>query len=296
MSAVRFADPKRARELERERQQFLHGKPQSPTKLTAGWRCLVQVAGGRVQVWSRRGGDFTARLPELQALSGLGDVVLDGELVVVTDDGRADFELLSNRVMARSRRLAPEYPVNLYVFDLLRHNGRDVCGRPWTARRKILDRLNLSEKASRVVVTVSYTDDGYAMHQATLTVGAEGTVSKKADSVYVPGQRVRWWTKTKHRRTGVFPVVGWRPSTPFRAGGLIVADEGEPIGVATLSLREPDRAGLVGLLQRFGRSHPTGTITIPEACLTATVRHTSRTPTHGLLREAVVVAVQPTVT
>jgi ATP-dependent DNA ligase len=70
---------------------------------------------------------------------------------------------------------------------------------------------------------VSYTGDGEAMHQATLAVGAEGTVSKEAASVYVPGRRVSWWTKTKHRRTAVFPVIGWRPSTPFRPGGLIVA-------------------------------------------------------------------------
>jgi bifunctional non-homologous end joining protein LigD len=59
-----------------------------------GWRCLVDVSGGRVQVWSRRGGDYTARLHELQSLSCLGDAVLDGDLVVITDDGRADFELL----------------------------------------------------------------------------------------------------------------------------------------------------------------------------------------------------------
>jgi hypothetical protein len=34
-----------------------------------------------------------------------------------------------------------------------------------------------------------------------------------------------------------------------------------------------------------GRSYPTGAITIPEDRLTATVRFTSRTPTHGLLGE-----------
>jgi bifunctional non-homologous end joining protein LigD len=33
-----------------------------------GWRCLVEASGGRLQAWSRRGGDCTARLPELQVL------------------------------------------------------------------------------------------------------------------------------------------------------------------------------------------------------------------------------------
>jgi ATP-dependent DNA ligase len=218
---------------------------------------------------------------------------LDGELVVVTEDGQADFELLSTRVNGRNRRLSVEHSVTLYVFDLIRHDGHDLCGEPWAARRAILDQLDLAGATSGVARTVSFADDGKAMHQATLAVGAEGTVSKKTGSVYLPGQRVRWWTKTKHRRSAVYPVVGWRPSTPFRPGGLIVADDGEPIGTASLALPESERVTLVSLLERYGRSHPTGAITIPEDCLVATVRYTSRTPAHGLLREAVVIAVRP---
>jgi bifunctional non-homologous end joining protein LigD len=258
-----------------------------------GWRCLVEVSGSRVQVCSRRGGDYTARLPELQTLSGLGDVVLDGELVVITDDGRADFELLTTRVSRRHRRPTVEPLVTLYAFDLLRQDGRDLCGEPWTTRRAILDQLDLYGRTSGVVRTVSYSGDGEAMHQATLSVGAEGTVSKKVSSVHLPGQRVRWWTKTKHRRTGVFSVVGWRPSTAYRPSGLIVAEGGEVVGVASLAMPEAERAALVDLLQRYGQSHPTGSITIPEDALAATVRFTSRTPTRGLLREATIVAVHP---
>jgi bifunctional non-homologous end joining protein LigD len=258
-----------------------------------GWRCLLHVSGGKVDVWSRRGGDFTARVPELQALSGLGELLLDGELVVVTDDGRADFDLLSSRMMAPRRRLKAQYPVTFYAFDLLRRNGSALCSKPWSARHAMLDRLTLSAITAGVASTVSYTDDGEAMHQATLAVGAEGTVSKKADSIYLPGQRVRWWSKTKHRRTSTFEVVGRRPSTPFRPGGLIVSEGGEVIGTASLAMPETERVALVDLLQRYGRSHPTGTLTIAEDCLSATVRYTSRTPTHGLLREAIVVAVQP---
>ena len=47
------------------------------------------------------------------------------------------------------------------------------------------------------------------------------------------------------------------------------------------------------LVRRYGRKHPTGAVTIPEDCITATVHYTSRTPTHGILREASVVAVRP---
>ena len=99
--------------------------------------------------------------------------------------------------------------------------------------------------------------------------------------------------KAKHSKTEAFQVAGWRPSTPSRPGGLILAEDDDPIAVATLALADSQRAALVDLLHRYGRRHPTGTITIPDDCLTATVRYTSRTPTHGHLREAFVLAVQP---
>ena len=130
------------------------------------------------------------------------------------------------------------------------------------------------------------------MHEATRAVQAEGTVSKRTSSAYRPG-RSRQWLKTKHSKTEIFQVAGWRPSAPSRPGGLILAEHGDPIAVATLAIADSQRSALVDLLHRYGRQHPTGTITIPDDSLTATVRYTSRTPTHGHLREAFVLAVQP---
>jgi hypothetical protein len=88
-------------------------------------------------------------------------------------------------------------------------------------------------------------------------------------------------------------VAGWRPSTPGRPGGMLLVDNGEPIGLATLALPEGQRTGLIDLLGRYGRHHPTGTMTIPPDCIQAVVHYTSRTPTLGHLREAFVVSIEP---
>jgi hypothetical protein len=87
-------------------------------------------------------------------------------------------------------------------------------------------------------------------------------------------------------------VVGRRPSTPTRPGGLIPDDNADPVGVATLAMPDDERRALVDLIQRYGRQHPTGTITIPEDRTKAVVHYTSRTPTHGQLREAFVVSIE----
>jgi hypothetical protein len=63
--------------------------------------------------------------------------------------------------------------------------------------------------------------------------------------------------------------------------------------MATLSLPGGQRAALVNLMERDGRRHPTGTVTIPLDCIMAVVHYTSRTPARGQLREAFVVSIEP---
>jgi ATP-dependent DNA ligase len=258
-----------------------------------GWRFCAEATDGRVRLWSRGGHDWAPKLPELESLAALGDIVLDGEMVVATPDGRADFELLTTRLNRRPGDPTPGPPASLYVFDILRHHGQDVRHRPWSQRRAILDDLQLAERTEGAARPTVVSADGNAMHQATADIGAEGTVSKAVRSLYRGGRRSRFWLKTKHSRTGNFQVAGWRPSTASRPGGLILVENDHPVAVATLAIADQDRRNLVDLLHRYGRQHPTGTVTIADDCITATVRYTSRTPTNGHLREAFVLAVRP---
>jgi ATP-dependent DNA ligase len=257
-----------------------------------GWRFCAEVTDRRVRLWSRGGHDWAPKLPEFDSLASLGDVVLDGEMIVATPDGRADFELLTTRLNRRPGDPTPAQPVNLYVFDILRHHGQDLRDRPWSKRRTTLDGLDLAGHTAGVARPTVVSADGDAMYQATAAIRAEGMVSKAVRSLYRAG-RSRYWQKTKHSRTETFRVGGWRPSTASRPGGLILVEDDHPVAVATLAIADQDRRDLVDLLHRYGRHHPTGTVTIADDCLTATVRYTSRTPTHGHLREAFVLAVRP---
>jgi hypothetical protein len=74
---------------------------------------------------------------------------------------------------------------------------------------------------------------------------------------------------------------------------VLSADRGEWVGVGTLNLPADQRAAVLDLVQRYGQRHSSRTITIPMGCIQAVVHYTSRTPTHGHLREAFVVSVGP---
>jgi bifunctional non-homologous end joining protein LigD len=101
-----------------------------------GFRILARKQGERVQVWSRRGADFSHRFSAIaEAVRGLAcdSALLDGEAVVLRKDGRSDFVALLTK---RGGALA-----TLVAFDLLRLNGNDLRLRTLEARREALQRL-----------------------------------------------------------------------------------------------------------------------------------------------------------
>src|SRR5215467_7812893 len=62
-----------------------------------GFRVLARKQGERVQIWSRRGANFTYRFPAIaEAVRALpvDKALIDGEAVVLRKDGRSDFTAL----------------------------------------------------------------------------------------------------------------------------------------------------------------------------------------------------------
>src|SRR5438477_5222801 len=70
-----------------------------------GWRAIVTVDPSLpigFEVRSRTGRFITPQVPELSGLKVLGlRMVLDGELVAVSDDGDVDFYMLGQRMLTR---------------------------------------------------------------------------------------------------------------------------------------------------------------------------------------------------
>ncbi len=176
-----------------------------------GMRVLADVRDGVVTLWSRSERDVTAAFPELEGLGeDYDDMLLDGE-VVALEDGRPSFHALADRmhVTARRRaeRLAASRPVTLMVFDLLRLFGTDLTDQPWSARRELLERLDLSGRHWQVPAVH---DDGSGLLAATADQGLEGIVSKRRAAPYAIGRRSPDWRKTAHRVTHSVVVGGWR--------------------------------------------------------------------------------------
>lgn len=190
-----------------------------------GMRVVAEIRSGELTLWSRNGREVTASYPELAELAAsYEDLVLDGE-VVALDGGRPSFSALVERMhVADSRkaaRLSAIRPVTFMLFDLLVLFGSDLTGQPWTARRELLERLDLHSRHWQVPPTY---DDGRELVEATLEQGLEGVVSKRRASSYLPGRRSPQWRKLAHRRSLSVVVGGWRPEvgSTTRLGAVLV--------------------------------------------------------------------------
>lgn len=199
-----------------------------------GVRTIAYVEGGSVRLTSRRDLDRTAAYPELRTLGavlGSRQVVLDGEVIALDENGRPSFEALQPRMLvedsARARRLAAARPVTYMVFDLLHLDGSSTTGHPYLARRRLLEEL--LPAGEHWAVPPSHRGPGVHLLEAARAEGLEGIVAKRADSPYRPGQRSRDWVKVKVHRTQTVVVGGFSAPRGTRRGfgALLVGVQGD---------------------------------------------------------------------
>ncbi|MET8829325.1 non-homologous end-joining DNA ligase [Streptomyces sp. NPDC004610] len=271
-----------------------------------GQRAVVYLAGdGSAVLRARSGEDITAAYPELAGLGtalGTTPAVLDGEVLALDADGRADFQLLQSRMgLARSpgraARRAATTPVHLALFDVLHLAGHPLLREPYRARRALLESLELAGPYwSTPGALVGH---GAQALRATREHGLEGLVCKRLDSVYEPGVRSRAWIKIRNIRGVDVVVGGWQPGKGRLTGlpGSLLAGQFDGagrlryVGNVGTGWSEAERAELAALLAQYAAPaapfDPVPPVTgvhwvLPR--LVGEVRYSTRTRS-GLLRQ-----------
>jgi len=156
-----------------------------------GYRLMVCRDGMRVRCFTKNSHDWADRFPAIVEAALRIDAtsfLIDGEAVILNDDGRSDF----NALRSRSREAA------LLAFDLRQHDGHDLRGLSLMMRKKKLSRLISTAKRWRAIQYVDHIKgDGPAVYQHACSLGLEGIVSKRLDSPYRSGPS-KTWIKSKN--------------------------------------------------------------------------------------------------
>jgi bifunctional non-homologous end joining protein LigD len=233
-----------------------------------GMRVLVWVDGGRLRMVSRNDNDITRSFPDLR---GFGEslashqALLDGELVVLGQDGKPSFSQLQHRIHGGSpssvQRLASAFPASLVIFDLLHLDGVSLLDRAYDQRRSALEALGIG--APNWAVTPSFTDaTGPEILRVAVDAGMEGVVAKRRSSLYRPGQRSREWIKVKHQRMQEVVIGGYTKGKGSRRadfGALLLGVPSEDaakltfVGKVGTGFSERDRGELLISLRRIER-------------------------------------------
>ncbi|HSD23405.1 MAG TPA: ATP-dependent DNA ligase [Solirubrobacterales bacterium] len=223
-----------------------------------GFRSIVFVDGDDVFMQSRGGKPLRRYFPEVEFPEGR--YVLDGELVILDEDGHEEFDALQNRLHpaeSRVRMLAEKTPALFRAFDLLAVDRSKLTGKPFSERRSALEKL-IAESAGRrktvsgsVEVTPLYKT---AKSAEPLLSSGEGVIAKELEATYRPGER-KGMVKVKRVRTIDCVVMGWRAGKhEGTVGSLILGlyDNGNlrPIG-HTSGLKAKEKKELVKTLKPY---------------------------------------------
>ncbi len=156
-----------------------------------GYRALIGKQGDKINIWSRNGNSFNTRY---KSILGAAETVeaetflIDGEIIAQDDAGVASFQALQNFQGNTTHHLS------FYAFDILNYDGYALLGMPLEQRRLLLEKvISGSELNLSKVFSVRPEELVSQVH----TVGLEGIVAKRRDSLYVPGIRSEDWIKYK---------------------------------------------------------------------------------------------------
>ena len=193
-----------------------------------GIRCIAYIGTKSVVLQNKRYKDVTDIYPELKEMNKCvkHKVILDGELVVLTD-GKPDFYALQTRSLMtdkfRIELAAKRNPVQFVAYDIIYNNGKDLTNLPLMKRKEILS-ANINE-GNNLSISRYIEEKGKAFFELAKKENLEGIVAKKKDGLYHIGKRTRDWVKIKVMQDEDLIVLGYKPDDKGTVKDLILGDE-----------------------------------------------------------------------
>lgn len=168
-----------------------------------GYRAIAIKQDNTITIYSRNGKMLT-QVPnlytELNAVK-VKQFVLDGECVVLDEQGRSSFELMQK--IRSNKRLA-----TFFAFDVLHLDGDDLLNLTLRERRKILE-THFAKLPAHVRLSPILKGSSRIVLDKLREFEFEGVIAKRWDSKYEPGKRSGAWVKHKTQRSDDFVIGGY---------------------------------------------------------------------------------------
>ncbi|WP_341272888.1 DNA ligase D [Fluoribacter gormanii] len=154
-----------------------------------GYRIMALIHNGQIRLKSRNNKDWTNDLlsvvDALKQLT-LPHAILDGEVVLLNEQGKSDFQLLQNTI-----KVNPNAPFVYYLFDILYYDQFDLRTLSLLKRKAILKNV-LEGQDKTLRFSEHIIGEGSFLFHRACELGLEGIISKQIDSPYISGRSKRW--------------------------------------------------------------------------------------------------------
>jgi bifunctional non-homologous end joining protein LigD len=168
-----------------------------------GYRAVAFMHGKTIDLKSRNEKSFAEKFyPIYDELKKMKlDAVLDGEVVVLGETGKANFGSLQNW------RSEADGDLVYYVFDILWYKGLNLTELPLVDRKAILKQILPSSKT--IWISQEFDGSGIEFMEAAKKMGLEGIMAKRKDSLYHIKDRTKEWLKIKANKRQEVVIGGF---------------------------------------------------------------------------------------
>lgn len=180
----------------------------TPEAYAAEWKydgIRVQLVHNHLgkALYTRTGDDIGHAFPEVLERLNF-HAVLDGELVVKSDEELGSFNALQQRLgrKAPTTKLIAQYPTAIIAYDMLKLGDEDIRGLPYSERRRLLTETLEKENPERMQLSPEVPFTAFSelvahRDEAAPLKAIEGLMLKRRDSTYVAGRPTGPWYKWK---------------------------------------------------------------------------------------------------
>ncbi|RFC35260.1 MAG: ATP-dependent DNA ligase LigD phosphoesterase module [Candidatus Nitrotoga sp. SPKER] len=171
-----------------------------------GYRILTRVHGKKIQLFTRNGNDWSHKLPTLvKAIveMNLKPGWLDGEIVVLNEQGIPDFQALQGAFDSSATQ-----SIIYYLFDVPFYGGHDLRSAPLIERRALLKTLFEKPTPEQIRFSDVFNAPPNDIVATACHLGLEGVVGKLKSSTYV-SRRSTDWIKLKCKQRQEFVIGGY---------------------------------------------------------------------------------------
>ncbi len=185
----------------------LHGNCVAEFKYD-GERVQAHKKDDNVRLFSRRLENITDQYPDAKRLFqekiGAKEAIVEAECVAVDSDTgemKPFQELMHRRRKYGVEKAVEQYPITLFVFDVLFVDGKDYTLQPYLTRRERLEQIILESDCIKIAESqiVTNLEDIEHFFEKAVESGCEGLICKSIskDSFYQAGARGWNWIKYK---------------------------------------------------------------------------------------------------